>query len=108
MNLLEQLEAAARKISDAVDGRTTGCVSVDVKVVSGKLVTVTYHARVGEICGNGKDLYRSEFGESVEIAIDALLNTITRDGINKSIRVKYLEDMAAELGFEIKKKRGAQ
>lgn len=106
MNLLEQIEAAARKISDAVEGRTCGRVGVDVTVVAGKLTTVQFTASVGNVCGNGKDLYRVEFGESVDMATDALLNTITRDNINRSIRVKYLEDMANELGFEIKKKRG--
>mgnify|MGYP000387908013 CR=1 FL=1 len=107
MNTLEQLEAGARKICDAVEGRTTGRVQVEVKVHSGGLVTVQFYASVGEICGAGKDLYRSELGDSVEHVTDALLNTITRDGINKSIRVKYLEDMAKELGFELKRKRGA-
>lgn len=106
MNTLEQLEKAAREISAAVENRTNGKAQVEVVVHGGKLTTVRYCVSVGEICGIGKDLYRSELGDSLESAKDGLLNTITRDGINKSIRQKYLEDMADELGFKIVKKGG--
>lgn len=109
MDLLQKLEEAARKLCDAVDNKTTACVEAVVKVhPDSKLVSVQYVARVGEVVGVGKEFYRLTIGESIDSVTDDLLNKITSEDIARSIRQRYLENMAEELGFTLTKKKATR
>lgn len=104
--LLETLRGHATEIHKATGEQLSAEVQAEVTVYGHGLVGVRYTAACGELLGKGVSARRCEFADSPAVAAAQLVETLLRDRVADKIRVQFLRQRAAELGFDIVRKAG--
>lgn len=99
MNLLQELEAHAKRIFEADGGERTATMQVEVKLSPGGLTTVTYIARSGE-CYGSDDSQLTIAGSPAACVVE-IIGKIARAGDARSRQIRRLEEQARQLGMQL-------
>ena len=107
--LLETLREHATEIHKATGGQLPTDMQVEVHVHCGGMVSVRYLAACGDRLGKGIMDRRIELSDSPSVAAAKLIEALQRGRVAERIRVQFLRETAAELGFDIvAKAKGAR
>lgn len=106
--LLETLRDTAQQIHDATGQQLPAEAECEVRVHCGGLVSVQYNVGCGDSMGKGLHERKFAWGASPKAAGAAMIEQIDRSQLALKIREAHLRSKAAELGFELVRKKGAR
>lgn len=106
--LAKSMEDAAKSIAEATGGQMSGRMQFEISHHPKVLSFVRFTASTGDSMKKGTLGYRSEWGDTPEMAAAALIDDLHAARVSEKIRVHFLRERAQELGYTIVKADGSK